>query len=132
MANRPISQLVDDISDTGDSLTIAGEHMKQRGYKQLRTATMHMKPWTKHVPDYYVVKTKAWVVYPWELKEFTFNLATRLAKEGKSRHEIAGYLFEVGVPIHYAKGFLDQWIERNKPNEPETKTLKKGKRKKSK
>ena len=124
--------LVDDISDTGDSLTIAGEHMKQRGYRQPRTATMHMKPWTKHIPDYYVVKTEAWVVYPWELKEFTYNLATKLAKEGKSRHEIAGHLFEVGVPIHYAKMFLDQWVERNKPDEPETKAMKKGKRKKSK
>ena len=106
--------------------------MKQRGYMQPRTATMHMKPWTKHVPDYYVVKTEAWVVYPWELKEFTYNLATRLAKEGKSRHEIAGHLFEVGVPIHYAKMFLDQWIERNKSNELSSETSKKTKRKKSK
>ncbi len=105
--------LVDDISDTGDSLTVAGEHLKQRGYKNPRTATMHMKPWTKLVPDYYVVKTEAWVVYPWELKEFTFNLSSRLAKEGKSRHEIAGHLFEVGVPIHYAKLFLEQWFELN-------------------
>ena len=101
--------LVDDISDTGDSLLVAGEHLEQRGYKNPKTATMHMKPWTKLVPDYFVVKTEAWVVYPWELKEFTFNLASRLAKEGKSRKEIAGHLFEVGVPIHYATEFLGQW-----------------------
>jgi hypoxanthine phosphoribosyltransferase len=127
---RPL--LVDDISDTGDSLIIAGEHLTQRGYKNPRTATMHMKPWTKHVPNYYVVKTEAWVVYPWELKEFTYNLATRLTKEGKSRHEIAGYLFEVGVPIQYAKMFLDQWIDRNKSGELDTKMSSKTKRKKSK
>ena len=124
--------LVDDISDTGDSLTIAGEHLKQRGYKNPRTATMHMKPWTKLVPDYYVVKTEAWVVYPWELKEFTFNLSSRLAKEGKSRHEIAGHLFEVGVPIHYAKLFLDQWFELNEPKASEEKPKSKDKAKKSK
>jgi len=105
--------LVDDISDTGDSLTIAGKHLEQRGYKSPRTATMHMKPWTKLVPDYYVVKTESWVVYPWELKEFTFNLSSHLSKEGKSRHEIAGHLFEVGVPIQYAKIFLNQWLEMN-------------------
>ena len=124
--------LVDDISDTGDSLTIAGEHLKQRGYKNPRTATMHMKPWTKLVPDYYVVKTEAWVVYPWELKEFTFNLSSRLAKEGKSRHEIAGHLFEVGVPIHYAKLFLDQWFELNEQRASEEKPKSKDKAKKSK
>ncbi|MFX1317695.1 MAG: phosphoribosyltransferase [Promethearchaeota archaeon] len=124
--------LVDDISDTGDSLTVAGEHLKQRGYKNPRTATMHMKPWTKLVPDYYVVKTEAWVVYPWELKEFTFNLSSRLTKEGKSRHEIAGHLFEVGVPIHYAKLFLDQWFELNEPSPSKEKPKSKVKAKKSK
>jgi hypothetical protein len=126
---RPL--LVDDISDTGDSLIIAGEHLKHRGYKNPRTATMHMKPWTKHVPDYYVVRTEAWVVYPWELKEFTYNLATRLAKEGKSHHEIAGHLFEVGVPIQYAKMFLDQWVKRNKSGELDTEMSKKAREKKS-
>jgi hypoxanthine phosphoribosyltransferase len=110
--------LVDDISDTGDSLTIAGRHLEQRGYKHPRTATMHMKPWTKLIPDYYVIKTEAWVVYPWELKEFTFNLATRLAKEGKTRHEIAGHLFDVGVPIQYAKLFLSQWFTLNEQDRP--------------
>lgn len=127
---RPL--LVDDISDTGDSLIIAGEHLQQRGYKSPRTATMHMKPWTKLIPDYYVVKTEAWVVYPWELKEFTYNLASQLAEEGKSRHEIAGHLFEVGVPIHYAKMFLDQWVERNQSSGVKTKRTKKSKGVKSK
>ncbi|MFX1565532.1 MAG: phosphoribosyltransferase [Promethearchaeota archaeon] len=124
--------LVDDISDTGDSLIIAREHLEQRGYKDPRTATMHMKPWTKHVPDYYVVKTEAWVVYPWELKEFTFNLSSQLAKKGKSRHEIAGHLFEVGVPIHYAKMFLDQWVQLHSSSLKEGKTKAKTKKSKSK
>ncbi|MFX1576103.1 MAG: phosphoribosyltransferase [Promethearchaeota archaeon] len=126
---RPL--LVDDVSDTGDSLTIAGKHLKQRGYKNPRTATMHMKPWTKLVPDYYVVKTEAWVVYPWELKEFTYNLATRLAKEGKSHHEIAGHLFEVGVPIQYAKMFLNQWIALKGSEKSMGKSSSTSKRKKS-
>lgn len=123
--------LVDDISDTGDSLLIAGQHLQHRGYKNPRTATMHMKPWTKLVPDYYVVETEAWVVYPWELKEFTFNLSSQLAKEGKTRHEIAGYLFEVGVPIHYAKMFLDQWVKRNESSLKESKAKTKTRKSKS-
>lgn len=105
--------LVDDISDTGDSLMIALEHLKKRGYRNPRTACLHMKPWTKLVPDYYVVKTEAWVVYPWELKEFTFNLSTKMSKEGRSQVEIINHLLDVGVPIHYAKLFLKQWQTLN-------------------
>ena len=105
--------LVDDISDTGDSLTIALEHLDKRGYKNPRTATLHMKPWTKLVPDYWVVKTEAWVVYPWELREFTINLASKLTKEGKTEQEIIDHLFDVGVPMSYARLFVQMW--KNQP-----------------
>jgi hypoxanthine phosphoribosyltransferase len=101
--------LVDDISDTGDSLTVALAHLDKRGYKNPRTATLHLKPWTKLVPDYWVVKTEAWVVYPWELREFTINLASKLAKEGKTRQEIIDHLFDVGVPMSYARLFVQKW-----------------------
>jgi hypoxanthine phosphoribosyltransferase len=103
--------LVDDIADTGDSLIAAMNHLEERGYKNIRTATMHMKPWTSLVPNYYIVKTEAWVVYPWELKEFTYELAAQLSDEGKSPKEIESQLFAVGVPMHYAQLFLKQWLE---------------------
>jgi len=104
---RPL--LVDDVSDTGDSFAISVKHLEKRGYNNPRTAALHMKPWTKFVPDYYVVKTEAWVVYPWELKEFTYNLSNKLTKEGKSKKEIIDHLFEVGVPMPYAKLFVQHW-----------------------
>ncbi len=109
--NAPL--LVDDISDTGDSLVIALNHLKNRGYKNPRTACLHMKPWTKLIPDYYIINTEAWVVYPWELKEFTYNLSAKLTGEGKTPIEVEAYLFKVGVPIHYAQLFLKQWLQRN-------------------
>ncbi len=105
--------LVDDISDTGDSLIAALDHLDKRGYKNPRTATLHMKPWTKLVPDFYVVRTEAWVVYPWELKEFTFNISSKLSKEGKTQDEIITHLLDVGVPIHYAQLFTVEWQTRN-------------------
>ena len=101
--------IVDDISDTGDNLKAALEHLKARGYKNLRTASLHMKPWTSLVPDYYVVETKAWVVYPWELKEFTYNLANELAKQKISPQEIKAQLLKVGLPMHFAQIFFKQW-----------------------
>ncbi|MFX0169655.1 MAG: phosphoribosyltransferase [Candidatus Hodarchaeota archaeon] len=104
--------IVDDISDTGDSLTLALDHLDKRGYKNPRTATLHLKPWTKLVPDFWVVKTEAWVVYPWELREFTINLSSKLIKEGKSTREIIDHLFEVGVPMSYARLFVQQWQDQ--------------------
>ena len=105
--------IVDDISDTGDSLIVALDHLDKRGYKNPRTATLHMKPWTKLVPDFFIVRTEAWVVYPWELKEFTYNIASKLSKEGKSQDEIITHLLDVGVPIHYAQLFTIEWQARN-------------------
>jgi hypothetical protein len=57
------------------------------------------------------VKTEAWVVYPWEMKEFTYDLATQLSNEGKPTTDIESQLLTVGVPIHYAQLFLKQWLE---------------------
>jgi hypoxanthine phosphoribosyltransferase len=111
--------LVDDISDTGDSLIVALDHLDKRGYKNPRTATLHMKPWTKLVPDYYIVRTEAWVVYPWELKEFTFNISSKLSKESKSKQEIINHLLDVGVPIHYAQLFTAEWQMLNKDTSSE-------------
>jgi len=61
--------LVDDVADRGDSLKLAKEHVLKRGAKKVKLATIHYKPWSKVVPDFYVRKVKAWIVYPWERKE---------------------------------------------------------------
>ena len=103
--------LVDDVSDSGDSLIAAMKHLEERGYKSIRTATLHMKPWTSLVPNFYVVRTDAWIIYPWEIREFIINIAGNLSKEGKSHQEIESQLLEVGVPMHYAQLFLEQWLE---------------------
>ena len=103
--------LVDDIADTGDSLIAAMNHLEELGYENIRTAALHFKPWSSIVPNYYIIKTQAWVVYPWELKEFTYELASQLSEEGKSHQDIESQLLAVGVPIHYAQLFLKQWIE---------------------
>jgi hypoxanthine phosphoribosyltransferase len=106
--------LVDDISDTGDSLIAALEHAEKRGLKNARTATIHVKPWTKLVPDFYVTKTEDWVVYPWEGKEFTFQLARQLSQEGKSPEEIEAELYKVGLPMYYSRIFFQEWLKQKK------------------
>ncbi len=57
--------LIDDISDTGDTLKQITDQLK---YK---TATIHYKLTSKFTPDFYyeVAEENIWQCYPWELKE---------------------------------------------------------------
>ncbi|MCS7110498.1 MAG: phosphoribosyltransferase [Candidatus Caldarchaeum sp.] len=62
--------LVDDIADTGSTLEAAAEKLlKPRHPKKIRTATLLKKPWSSYTPNYYVVSTDAWVIFPWERVE---------------------------------------------------------------
>ncbi len=63
--------LVDDISDSGKSLTAAIEHLRKRGAKEVRVATIHHRA-TSLVEPHFFVKTAppdTWINYPWEHRE---------------------------------------------------------------
>lgn len=61
--------LVDDISDTGESLIAAREHLEEKGAKKIVVAALVKKPHTLFVPDIYAIETPAWVIFPWEVQE---------------------------------------------------------------
>ena len=58
--------VIDDVADTGTSLIEAVKYVKDKGAKEIRTATLHYKPTSKIKPDYYITETTAWIIYPWE------------------------------------------------------------------
>lgn len=61
--------IVDDVADTGRSLLVAKEHIKRAGAAEIRIATLHYKPTSVFRPDYFIVETDRWIVYPWEINE---------------------------------------------------------------
>jgi hypoxanthine phosphoribosyltransferase len=61
--------VVDDVADQGDSLLALVDLLKRDGAAEVRTATVHFKPWSKLRPDFFVVETDSWIIYPWELYE---------------------------------------------------------------
>jgi hypoxanthine phosphoribosyltransferase len=62
--------LVDDVSDEGKTLMTAHSLIRESSYpSELRTSVLHIKPWTKFVPDYYVLSTSYWILYPWSRYE---------------------------------------------------------------
>jgi len=59
--------VVDDIADTGETLDEAQSYLHSCGVSNIRFATLHRKPSSSFVPDWYVDVVDGWVVYPWEL-----------------------------------------------------------------
>jgi hypoxanthine phosphoribosyltransferase len=101
--------VVDDIADSGESLQTTVEHLRRHKVSQLRTACLHVKPWTDPLPDFYINSTDAWVIYPWEVKEFTFTLAKQLDAEKLDVKEIESRLLDIGLPKKLIKEFLTEW-----------------------
>jgi len=63
--------LVDDCSDTGDTLQLALEHLRSRQPQDLKVAVLHHKEVSPVVPDFYGQRVLAWrwLIYPWAVTE---------------------------------------------------------------
>jgi hypoxanthine phosphoribosyltransferase len=103
--------VVDDIVDTGKSLGLALEHLKSFDFEEIKSACLHVKPQAEPKPDYYLKETEAWVVYPWEVAEFTISLATLLSKEGVHPDAIEKRLLGLGFSESYIKHFFRLWLQ---------------------
>lgn len=74
--------LIDDITDTGESLRIATEHVKGLKPDALKTATMLHITRSGFTPDYFAEKVEekawTWFIFPWNIYEDLDNLVGRL------------------------------------------------------
>jgi hypoxanthine phosphoribosyltransferase len=103
--------LVDEVADTGDSMFHAIEHVTALGASDVKSAVLHFKPWSRVAPDYFMVKTESWTVYPWELRESIIALVKVFRNENPSLDvkEIRDKLvFEVG----FEPTVVDYFIKR--------------------
>jgi len=101
--------LVDEVADTGDSLHHAIEHVKNLGVDEQRSAVLHLKPTSRVVPDYHMVTTSSWTVYPWENRESIIALIKIFKEEDPSltMKEIRDRLvFEAGFEPTVADYFI--------------------------
>ncbi|MCD6484361.1 MAG: phosphoribosyltransferase [Candidatus Odinarchaeota archaeon] len=85
--------LCDDIVDTGESLELAINHLKELKPKNIISASLLVKPHTKRYPDIFEQETGAWVIFPWETKETIKEIGdpTVLKKLGYTEEEINKY-----------------------------------------
>ncbi|MEM2909559.1 MAG: phosphoribosyltransferase [Nitrososphaerota archaeon] len=67
--------IVDDVADTGETMKHIVQYVKSLYPKSIKTATLHIKPHTSFLPDFYVENVNAWIVYPWGINELVRKLA---------------------------------------------------------
>lgn len=73
--------LVDDVADEGLTLeAVVEQEIASKSPLEVKVATLHMKPWCKFKPDYYVQVTDAWIIYPWEKREVARQVAENFIK----------------------------------------------------
>ena len=72
--------VVDDITDTGESLTTAVNHVKDEGNpSEVRTAALLHIVGSKFTPDYYGLEISwAWEIWPWNFYEDISALITKI------------------------------------------------------
>lgn len=102
--------LCDDVADSGHSLRVAINHLKDNGVTSLKVATLHLKPWSVVTPDYYGEVTDAWIIYPWELFESVESLSRKFEAKGWTRDEIERFLLNIPIPLKYLDPLL-KWRE---------------------
>lgn len=64
--------IIDEVCDTGNTLEFLTKWLKEQGAGQVRSGVLHYKSQqsqTGYKPDWYVVQTDKWIVYPWESHE---------------------------------------------------------------
>jgi uncharacterized protein len=61
--------LVDDVADSGHSLRVASNHLRQKGAREIRVSTLYLKPKSIFKPDHYARTTSKWIIFPWERLE---------------------------------------------------------------
>jgi hypoxanthine phosphoribosyltransferase len=105
--------LVDDVADSGKSLQLAGEHLRQQGTTEVQIATLYYKPLSVITPDYYEKQTWRWVVFPWDAKETVRKVIEKSRKKSVANVNVAK-LVKAGLPKQLVEEVLKEAVEAGK------------------
>ena len=98
--------LMDDVSDTGKTFIRGIEYLKELGASNIITASPFIKPWTTHMPDFYVKKVDEWIIFPYDIRETVEAIQANLRKEGKTNELIVRQLSLMKIQKKYITKYL--------------------------
>ena len=109
--------VVDDITDTGESMKIAAEYVKTKNPAEIKTAALRHIIGSKFTPDYYGDEiTWRWVIFPWNYVEDMCNIVPKVAKEGATLSEMSKKLkadFDIDAREEEISEILDEIKRRS-------------------
>jgi len=103
--------VVDDVADTGKSLALVREHLKEQGATEVKIATIYYKPWSLVTPDWFEKKTSHWIIFPWERKETVRRILEKCEKQGKTVEEAKKTLIGYGFDRKLVEKFIQEISE---------------------
>ncbi|MDT8358279.1 MAG: phosphoribosyltransferase family protein, partial [Methanomicrobiaceae archaeon] len=76
--------IIDDITDTGETLQVAVEYVEGRDPAEVRTGVLQHKFTSAFTPDYYAeyMDEWCWVIYPWAVHEDLVGFVERVLSKG--------------------------------------------------
>ena len=99
--------VVDDVSDSGNSLIAVKKYVEDKGAAEVKLSTLHHKPWSKFMPDFYAAEVDKWIIYPWEPRESVKDLVHMLTKKGVPKVDIPRKLKEIGFSDSQIRRYLE-------------------------
>lgn len=107
--------IVDDVADSGESLKLAKRHIAERGARSIRIATIHVKPQSVVIPDFYISCTDSWIIYPWEMREAISQLVRMWGRETNDAGAIRSRLISAGIPEDMVRRYAPDGQGARKP-----------------
>jgi len=108
--------VMDDVADTGRSLRLVKTHLLDKGATDVKIATIYYKPWSVLTPDYYIKKTKSWIVFPWERKETIRNILKKCEQQKKPIEEAKKQLVKSGLDRKLVERFIREILRGKRKN----------------
>jgi hypoxanthine phosphoribosyltransferase len=80
--------LVDDITDTGQSIELSKRHVREKNPADVKTATLYHLINSEYVPDFFGLEREwAWMIFPWNHREDMVNITRKIMNKGKKELE---------------------------------------------
>lgn len=102
--------VVDDVTDTGESLKLVNSHLKNQGASEIKIATIYYKPWSVIVPHCYEKETRCWIVFPWEQKETVRKTVEKFRGEGRTMEDAKEKLISSGLNRELVERFIKEIV----------------------
>jgi hypoxanthine phosphoribosyltransferase len=81
--------IVDDLTDTGQTMNAAVLYIRSLGPREIRTAVLQHKVTSSFCPDYFSLEEREWrwIIYPWAVHEDLVGFIGKVLEEGSLDEE---------------------------------------------